>query len=276
MKKLLFGSAGVPHSSPSSSTLDGVKTIKKLGLDCMELEFVRGVKMSPETAKQVNLVRKETQTALSAHGPYWINLNSFDKQKIGASRMRILQTAKIASLCGATTITFHAAFYQKMDKQQVYNNVKVQLQKILDELKKQKNKVWIRPELTGKETQFGDLQELIKLSQELDQVLPCVDFSHYHARYAGKYNSYKEFRSMLEELENGLGRRVLDNMHVHVSGIEYTDKGERRHVNLKESDMDYAGLVKAWKEFNIKGIVISESPNLEEDALLLKEAYDNF
>ena len=62
-------------------------------------------------------------------------------------------------------------------------------------------------------------------------------------------------------------------MHIHVSGIEYGPKGEKKHLVLGESDMDYQGLVRAWKEYDIKGIVICESPNLEGDALLLQKVY---
>ncbi len=62
-------------------------------------------------------------------------------------------------------------------------------------------------------------------------------------------------------------------MHIHVSGILYSRKGEREHINLQESDLNYRALVEVWREFNIRGVVISESPNIEEDALLLKRLF---
>jgi deoxyribonuclease-4 len=63
-------------------------------------------------------------------------------------------------------------------------------------------------------------------------------------------------------------------MHIHVSGIAYGGKGEIKHLNLKESDFQYTELLKALKDYDVKGIVICESPNLEEDALLLQATYD--
>jgi len=54
---MLFGVAGVPHSSKGRSTLDGVKAIKELGLDAMEVQFVRGVKMKENKAKEVGISR---------------------------------------------------------------------------------------------------------------------------------------------------------------------------------------------------------------------------
>jgi deoxyribonuclease-4 len=88
-------------------------------------------------------------------------------------------------------------------------------------------------------------------------------------------NSYQEFSKVLEETEKVLGKAALNNMHIHASGIEYTDKGERRHLILNDSEFKYKELLKALKEFKAKGVVISESPNIEKDALLMKKTYEN-
>jgi deoxyribonuclease IV len=274
MKELLFGPAGVPHSAPSRSTLDGVPQVAKLGLGCMELEFVRGIKMSPVVARQVRALAEKNNVVLTAHGPYYINLNSQDSAITNASIKRILDTARIANLCGAYSITFHAAYYMTLPKEKVYDIVKSHLRNIIRTLDGEGIKLWIRPETTGKATQFGDVDELIKLSQEVEQVLPCIDFAHLHARSNGKVNTYKEFSAVLEKLEKSLGRKALENMHIHMSGIEYTEKGERNHLVLKESDMNYKDLMKALKDYKCKGCIINESPNLEEDARIMKKEYE--
>lgn len=275
MSKLLFGTAGIPLSTKNRNSIDGIKRVKELGLGGMELEFVHGVRMKPDTAKLISEEREKQGIVLTAHGPYYINLNADDKIKRAISRTRILRTARIGKIAGARSITFHAAFYLKQDPKKVYEVVKQELKKVVDTLKEEGNDIWIKPELTGKATQFGDLQELIKLSQEIEQVQPCIDFAHYNARYVGKYNSYEHYADLLAQIEKGLGREALDNMHIHVSGINYGEKGERNHLILEESDMDYKGLIKAWKEYKIGGIVISESPNIEGDAILMRDIYKN-
>jgi deoxyribonuclease IV len=272
--RLLFGPAGVPLSAPSRSTIDGIAQVRKLGLGCMELEFVRGVRMTPAVAKQVHDIAKKNDVVLSAHGPYYINLNSLDKATTEASIKRILETARIAHICGAYSITFHAAYYMKLEKEKVYETVRNHLRQIVKTLQGEGIKLWVRPETTGKAAQFGDLDELIRLSQEVEQVLPCVDFSHLHARSNGKFNTYPEFSSVLEKLERGIGRDALKNMHIHLSGIAYTEKGERNHLVLKESDMDYKELVRALRTHNCFGVMISESPNLEADALEMMREYE--
>nr|MCK4929458.1 TIM barrel protein [Nanoarchaeota archaeon] len=274
MNQLLFGPAGVPVSSPSTNTLGAIPYVKKLGLGCMELEFVRGVKIGSETAQAIRKKAQEQGIVLTAHGPYYINLNSLEKAKTEASIKRILDTARIASIAGGYSITFHAAYYMAMPKEKVYEVVKNHLNNITRTLSKEGVKLWIRPETTGKASQFGDIDELIKLSTELDQVMPCVDFAHLHARSNGKINTYKEFCEILSKIEKGLGRKGLNNMHIHMSGIEYGEKGERNHLVLKESDMNYKDLMKALKHYKCKGVIISESPNLEADAILMKKAYE--
>ena len=241
---LLFGTAGTPISCKERSSLAGVSQVRKLGLDAMELEFVRGVRMSPALAEEVGKAAHEKQITLTAHGPYYINLNSLEKEKQVASTLRILQTARIADKAGAFSITFHPAFYMKQNPEKVYQKVKKEMEIIINTLKQENIKLWVRPETTGKATQFGSYQELIRLSQELDQVLPCVDLAHLHAR-TGEINTYDEFHKVLSDLESGLGKTIINSMHIHMSGIHYTEKGERHHLVLKESDYNYVDLMKA-------------------------------
>ena len=117
------------------------------------------------------------------------------------------------------------------------------------------------------------MDEIIRLSKEFETVLPCVDFSHLHARYNGISNTYDEFAKIFETIGNELGQTALDNFHAHIAGIEYGAKGEKKHLNLEESDMNYKDLLKAFKTFDIKGVIVCESPNIEDDAKLMKEYY---
>ena len=272
MDKLLFGPAGVPLSTRIKSTATGIGRVAELGLGCMELEFIQGVKMSRETALTVAEVANNKKIALTAHGPYFINLNANEPEKLKASQERIFQTARIAALCGATSIVFHAAFYLSDPPSKVYNQVKKQLQQITRQLRAEGNQVWIRPEVTGKTSQFGTLEEVIDMSAEVEGVAPCLDFAHWYAR-TGKFNSYDEFIFILKQMENRLGRQALDNMHIHISGIAYGKSGETKHLNLRESDFNYSELIQALRDYGVKGVIISESPDLEEDALLLQQSY---
>ncbi len=274
MAGLLFGTGGVPHSTKPSSTVSGIEHIAELGLGSMEMEFVQGVKMSETTASQVAETAARTGIKLSAHAPYFINFNAHEPEKIRASQERLLKTARIASLCGAQSIVFHPAFYLGDPPQKTYHTVKKYLAETLNQLRGENREAWIRPEVAGKPSQFGTIEEILNLCTELEGLAPCIDFAHWHAR-TGRFNSYPEFASILTQVKERLGRAALDNMHLHVSGIKYGKKGEIRHLNLRESDLEYTELLRALKHYDAKGLVICESPNLEEDALLLQATYHN-
>ena len=272
--RLLFGTAGVPISSSGRDTVSGIRRVRELGLDCMELEFVQGVRMGEKTAADVHTAATKEQIALSVHGPYYINLNAAESEKIIASIQRIYDSARIGSLCSATNIVFHPAFYLKDEKKVVYDRVFNLLKELTARLDDEGIFATLRPETTGKATQFGDVDELLSLSEEIDGVLPCFDFSHIHAR-DGKHNTYEEFKEIFGKIETKLGKDGLKTMHCHISGIEYSAKGERNHLKLQESDMNYISLMEVFKEFKACGTIICESPNIEEDALLMKKTYES-
>ncbi len=276
MKSLLFGPGGVLPSAAGCSTMDGVARVAELHLGCMEVEFVQGVKMSDETAKGVGVLAATKGVALSAHGPYAINLNSHDREKVEASKQRILKTARVAGQFGARSIIFHPAFLSDDHPVVVMKRVKDALSDVRAVLRAENNRVWLRPEVTGKTSQFGTLDELVEISAEIDGVMPCIDFAHWHAR-SGKFNSYDEFVSMLKQVQKGLGRTGLDEIHMHVSGIAYSKYGEVKHLELRKSDFNYKDLMKALKDNQVKGLVICESPRevMESDLRLLQETYDS-
>lgn len=271
LDKLNFLTAGMPLATGKGSYPEAFGILKDLNLDGMEMEFVHGVRI---TDKSKDFIKNNSENlVITAHGPFYINLNSKEEEKIEASVGRIIDTARVAEDVGAYSITYHAAFYMGKDKEIVYNQVKNQTQRIVDILEKENINVWIRPETTGKATQWGDFEEIIRLSKEFEQVLPCIDFSHIHARTGGKYNTYDEIAYVLERIGKELGVQALENFHGHLAGIEYTDKGERQHLILEESDMNYQAVLKALKDFNVKGALVCESPNIEDDAQILKEYY---
>jgi deoxyribonuclease-4 len=271
--KLHFLTAGMPLQTDKRGYPSAFEILKDMELDGLEVEFVHGVRMSDDTRKYIKQISQEQGFILTSHGPFYINLNSKEDEKVEASVQRIIETAQAAHDFGGYSITYHAAFYMGGEKETVYQQVKKQTAKIIETLQKEKIDVWIRPETTGKATQWGDYEEIIRLSKELEQVLPCVDFSHVHARTAGEYNTYDEFCLILDRISKELGQRAIDNFHAHLAGIDYTSKGEKRHLILEESDMNYKDLLKALKSFGVKGALVCESPNIETDTKILRDYY---
>jgi deoxyribonuclease-4 len=270
--ELLFGTAGVPQSTLGTSTLQGLSTVAALDLDCLEVEFVKGIKMGQDMARKIGDKAKSLGLSLSVHAPYYINLNSPEQGKRLASQERLLASARLAELCGARSVVFHPGFYGRDSQEKTYETIKKGIREVASILRTERNPVTLRPETMGKKSQFGSLEEILFLCREIDGIAPCFDFSHIYAR-EGRSNDYNEFHRILRKIEKKLGRSALDNIHIHISGVEFSDKGEIRHLNLHDCDFRYDDWIQALKDFDVKGLVICESPTQEKDALMLKKLF---
>jgi len=332
-RRLLFGTAGIPKSTPGSATIQGIQRVAELGLDCLEIEFVKGVRMHTALAEKIRSTACACGVKLSVHAPYYINLNSREEGKRLASQERLLNAARWAERCGAESVVFHCGYYGKDDAEIAYQKVREGIKEVVSVLKAERSRVVLRPETMGKQSQFGSLEEVLRLCKEVEGLMPCVDFGHLHARAGlGTANSYKEFNRIFRKIARKLGKRKppgwvkpdqtkykaaqetrirdegqnprsrasergagkdqgrphvetgeervrrmkqapLKYMHIHVSGVEYDEKGEKKHVNLNQSDFRYEEWIQALKDAGIEGMVICESPVQERDALMLKSLF---
>lgn len=85
MDKLNFTTAGIPISTNPRSYQQAFIDLTAMNLDGLEVEFVRGVNMNPNTQADIRELLKTNGMVLTAHGPYYINLNAKEDEKIEAS-----------------------------------------------------------------------------------------------------------------------------------------------------------------------------------------------
>lgn len=150
-----FTTAGIPISTNPRSYIQAFDDLKAMNLDGLEVEFVRGVNMNTTTQVEIREALKSNGMVLTAHGPYYINLNAKEPEKIEASIRRIIETAEVTDNFGGYSIVFHAGFYLKQEKDLVYKNIATQFARIIEHIEQNDIKVWIRPEVTGKDSQWG-------------------------------------------------------------------------------------------------------------------------
>ncbi len=273
------GTAGIPHSTQPSRdrkkekredmTSAGIRRVYELGLSAMELEFVNGVYLAEEGAREVRESAEKFRIILTTHAPYFINLANPGKSV--RSEQVILHALKICALAGVKSLVLHPAYYMGQDPEIVFQMVKRSLEKIVFLSRKKGYNVEIRPETAGKISQFGSLDELIRLCKEVEGIKPCIDFAHIYARSGGQVNGYDNFMRILERIWKELGDEALQDLHCHVEGIEYGKSGEVRHLDFHQSGFDFKGLAKALRNSGGRGIIICESPSLEYDALIFLE-----
>jgi deoxyribonuclease-4 len=271
----LFGTVGSPMSTPKKpgGSVGGVLRLAELGLHGLELGWVRSVRVSEKTCLKIKETAEEQGVAISVHAPYFINLNA-DDEEWPKSRQRLMDAAHYGFLAGATDIVFHPGSYFERPPEEVLPIAIQRLEGCIDELRAADNTVVLRPETMGKSAMLGSLEDTIAMSQAITGVKPCIDAAHLHARPGdGSINSFDEWAKILENYGSALGDKSLKDLHIHISGIEYGEKGEKEHLPLEESDLDYQSFFKALDEFDCQGRILCESPILEDDALISKHTW---
>ncbi len=268
-----FGPAGTPEEC--NSTLEGIEFSYKEGLDAFELEFVRGVKMKEEKAREIREISEKLGVKLSSHAPYYINLASKEEAKLNRSIYHIYSSAKITDIAGGRITVIHPGYYMGMSKEEAYGRVKKALLKIEEKLKKEKIKTLLGIETMGKVNSFGKVEEVINLAREIEAVFPVIDFSHLRALNLFSFKEKEHYIKIFDMFEKELGREVVENFHVHFSEIEFGEKGEKRHLILgTKYEPDYRVFLETCVEQGYKGVVICESPKIDKDAVLMKKYYE--
>lgn len=269
---LRFGTSGIPRSTTRPGTDHGIRRARELGLGCLEMGWVNGITMGEATADRIAAAARDNGIELTAHAPYYINLCG-RREIVARSLERLLHTGRLAARCGAHSFCFHAGFYQKLDPGEAHRRIGRGLERVTRQLRREGVRVDVRPELTGKRTQVGSLDEILSWSESISGIQPCIDFSHQYARHDGAFNTYQEFGATLEQVRDRLGAGALTRLHVHIAGIEYGPRGERRHLPLRQSRFRYRELLRALKDCRVSGWVVCESPAMEDDAVLLQRTY---
>lgn len=269
-----FGPAGIPIQCDGKSTLEGVECCGDLGLTAMEMEFVHGVRMKADSARDVAKTAKKLDISLSSHAPYYVNLCTKERPKMANSRRHIYESARITAFAGGSITVFHPGFYQKLTPAEAFDRARKLLKEIEEKLKGERIKIRLGAETVGKKSAFGSLDENIRLSQELDMVEPVIDFAHVHAR-GDRIKGEDDYRKIFSKLEKELGDYVK-RFHSHFSEINYTDKGERNHFPLgTNNEPPFRPLMKVLAENGYSGTIICETPQLDIDALKMMKAYNS-
>lgn len=247
--QIKFGPAGIGGVKEAVFNLE---EFSKLGLKACEIAFTYGVYIkNKEDALRIRKYAKKFGIELSIHAPYWVNLNSAEKEKVKKSKERILRCCEVGHWLGVKRIVFHCGYFGKKDKKETHENIKNRIKEMQEEIKKNKWNVNLCPETMGKVNVFGSVEEIAQLVRDT-QCGFCLDFAHILAR--DKKVDWKKIEKLFPQ----------KNWHCHFSGIEYNEKGERRHKKTQEKYWKwlFENLV---KDKNI--IIINEAPDSVGDSV---------
>ena len=257
MSMIKFGPSGIGSVKEAVSNLEAYS---KLGIKAVEVGFTYGVYIKKdEDAIAIGKVAKKFGIQLSIHAQYWVNLNSKEDEKIEASKKRILKCCEVGHLLGAKRVVFHSGFYSGMESKEASVKIKEGVLEMRKVIKKEKWDVELCPEVMGKKNVFGSIDEVADLVKDTGCGF-CIDIAHVLARY-GKY----EFDAIKKAFPQ-------KKWHVHFSGIEYGEKGEKNHkvTPVEEWKKVLNFLSKIDKEV----VLICESPEAVKDSVVGKKIWE--
>lgn len=261
MVKIKFGPGGLGGVADAIFNLEN---FFGLGLRACEVEFVYGIYLKKRDAVLIGKRAKELKIELSIHAPYWINLSSCDEEKVEASKKRILQSCEVGHFLGCgrkVSIVFHAGYYGKEPRDFVLDKIMLRVSELKKEIKKRNLNVILCPEIIGKKNVFGSIEEISCLVDKTGCGF-CIDFAHVLARYG----SYK-----FDLLEKSFPQK---NWHCHFSGIEYGEKGEKRHK--KTGVEEWKKILKRLSCLDKNIVIINESPDNVVDSVLGLEILNKY
>jgi deoxyribonuclease-4 len=266
---ITFGPAGIPLSCKGRTVRDGIIYTRNLELDAMEVQFVRGIRMTEEDAVKVRETAEEAGVELHVKAPYYINLAG-DEKNVEMSNHKILATGKLADLMGAQTVVFHPGFYGELSKEETMGRVVKNVRELRNIFVREGWRPRLGMEIMGKRNVFGSLEEVIEVCQKVKGVVPVLDFAHIHARGNGILQNPEDFAAVFDRL----GSLNLDHYLVHFTGIHYENGNARYRLPIKKGDLKFEPLCEVLMDRNISASIISTSPILEHDAMYMNIVFD--
>ena len=276
-----FGPSGNSESFYAqgySHTEQSAKFVRDLGLDCFEYSFGRGVRMSEAKAISIGEAFAAQGVEISVHAPYYINFANPSEESAGKSYNYVLDSARALRLMGGKRCVFHPAAQGKMSREEAVSLTEERLKVLRDYIYlNDLQDLYFCPETMGKIAQIGTLEEIVRFCKIDPVFLPAVDFGHLNAREQGSLKTEEDYRVRLQYMIDELGYERVRHFHVHFSKIQYSAKGEVRHLTFAGQVYGpaFEPLAAALKKLRLEPYIVSESAGTQaEDALAMKRMYE--
>ena len=277
-----FGPAGnskIFYDAGHKSSNEAPAFLKSIGLNAYEYSFGRGFTMGYEKAREIGKAAKENYVLVSVHAPYYVNLANDNPEAIEKNANYILNSLKFLELMEGQKCCVHPGSCGKLTRDVAIKNMHKGMDYVLSKIYENgQNKFMLCPETMGKSMQLGSVDEIINLCK-MDKILvPTYDFGHINAVTGGTLKTKDDYMRILDKTINELGEYKAKNLHIHFSKIEYTAKGEVKHLTLEDTmyGPEFEPLAECLVDLKLTPTIISESKEMMmEDALILKEIYLN-
>ena len=299
-----FGVAGYPPAFGKTpyrkDRLKILNWLSALGLNALELQMTYGPRTKVDVCREYGSVARNLGISVSVHASYFIVFTSSDSAKLERSRDTLKRTFELCDALGANAVVLHPGPLYGEEPGVVLQRFIDNLGNCMNEIGRAETGLFI--ETAGKRGQLGSVSEILEACSTMQDVFPCVDFGHVHARTLGTLESVSAIDELFTELECYSAKKSHNRIHFHYTPIHYGPRGEISHKAINDTyppvpqmilpsldDHDplrsadgyfhprVEPIARGLKRFGVESTVISEThDSQEEGALALKKAFYDF
>ena len=257
------------------STLDAPRFVASCGLDAYEYEAGQGISATPETLSAIGREAVAHGVRMSLHTPYFVSLSSVEPEKRQKSVEYLYESARASADLGATVMVVHTGSAAKIPRETAMAYAADTLRQADEMLAENGFSVKLGLETMGKLNQLGTLDEVLTLCKLSPRFVPVVDFGHINAREQGILRTEDDFKRIFDRIAEELGPEAAETLHCHFSRIEYTEKGEKRHLTFADETFgpDHRPLLRAVVSLGVSPTFISESAGTQSEDARAMQAY---
>lgn len=259
-------------------TLEVFSWLKNMGLEIYEYSLGNGITLKRETAKLLGEEAQNNGIEMSIHAPYFINFANPSLEARQKSINYCINSLLFLGDFGGKKCVIHSGSCLKQERKEALNVLYAGYDALLQEVYKHDlQNFYLCPETMGKYQQIGSYEEIIDLCCLDKCLIPTLDFGHINCVKQGGLKTEDDFRKIIDYSLKKLGSFKTQNLHIHFSKIEYSTKGEIKHLDLSDNlyGPNFEPLARVLKEYKLSPTVICESKGkMATDALILKNIYN--
>ncbi|MEA4977014.1 MAG: TIM barrel protein [Methanomassiliicoccaceae archaeon] len=210
-------------------------------------------------------IAKRMDVSMSIHTPYYMDLGS-ETPLAEMCMDSIRHAGLILNALGGDTVVTSLGLYNGASKEETESRIFDNVEAIMGWWQEENLKPRLGIEVTGHQETFGSLDQILDMCDNIEGIVPVINFPHHHSRTGGSLKEIKDFIDLIEKVEP----YCKGGIYSQFSGVEHADGEEKKYTPIKKGDLKFETLADALTEVRPEITVISCSPLLEHDAMYMR------
>ena len=221
---------------------------------------------------------RRLDVSLSLHTPYYMDLGS-NNELTDSCMDSIRYSAVVAEALGANIVTTNLGLYKpSMDMDEADENIFNNVAAIMDWWSANGLKPKLGVEITGKDNIFGSLEQVLDVCDNIEGVVPVINWPNYYSRSKPGSWGADEIQSWeIEDFQYAIEQASAYNdgkIHTLFSGLEHRNWSDVRLSPIKKGNLKFETLAECLIDMKPDITIISSSPLLEHDAMYMRTIHE--